>query len=259
MSVEKLGLRYGEHRTFGSRILGLSTSLVRREVLYVVRSLLPVQHISMLGLKLPVRDSKLSATVRRSIRRENYERPELAAIVRNLRPDDRVLECGAGIGAISATSALIVGSNNVVAVEADPRMRDLIEKTWKLNGVSPTLLTGFVTDIPGEEEITVNDDMVSTGRDRSDGSGHRVTVPRLPLAGLLAEWRPTVIIMDVEGAEVELLTLEELRTIRMICVEVHPHLIGNDRCLDLIIRLRELGLDLVIDESSFRCLVFKRA
>lgn len=212
----------------------------------------------MLGLRLPARHQLISPAVRRSIYRENYERPELTALVRNIRPGDRLLECGAGIGAISAASAMILGDDNIVAVEADPQMREVIEWTWRLNGVSPTLLTGFVTDTAGEEEIVVDANLVSTGRARSDSGGARLTVPRLPLKDLLDQYQPSVLVMDIEGAEADLLTLAEVARLRLICVEVHPHIIGNDRCLDLIISLRNLGLNLVIDQSAFRCLVFQR-
>jgi len=256
--LARLGLRDGDHRAFGSRIIGGWTSFLRRELLFIWRALWRARTINMLGLRLPARHRLISPSVRRSIYRENYERPELATVVRNVRPGDRVLECGAGIGAVSAASALIVGRSNVIAIEADPRMREVIELTWHLNGVSPTLLTGFVTNVTGEEEIVVDANLVSTGRARQEGRGERRTVPRLRLKDLLIEYQPSVLVMDIEGAEVDLLVLDEIRMLRLICVEVHPHLIGNDRCLDLIVRLRDLGLKLVIDQSAFRCLVFER-
>lgn len=56
----------------------------------------------------------------RALRRGDYEQDECTVVQTTLRPDDRVLEVGAGIGVITALCCRIAGDGNVTVYEANP-------------------------------------------------------------------------------------------------------------------------------------------
>jgi FkbM family methyltransferase len=58
------------------------------------------------------------------------------------------------------------------------------------------------------------------------GGPTTVAVPALPFAELVAASRPSVVAMDVEGAEVELLAQALPDGVRAVVVEMHPRATG---------------------------------
>lgn len=248
-----------EPRLFGSRILGLWKTSVVREFNFVVREIFRPKRVNNDGLLLPADHKLIDSKSRRALYRNNYERPEMIAVATTLRDGDRVLELGSGIGAISSLCGKLVGSRGfLAAVEGNPALLPLIEETWRLNGVVGTPIWGLVAQHDGTADMWIGKELVSNSS-VVRGEGDICAVPTLSLNRLIKEHQPTVLVIDVEGAEVEILSTARLDGVRAICMEVHPHIVGNERILDLVHLLREAGINLIIDKSSRRCLVFERA
>src|SRR6266404_5203504 len=84
-----------------------------------------IRQNAMVGrVALPL-DMRISAGLRRSILRGEYEQNEMEIVRRTLRSDDRVLECGAGIGLLATYCSLEIGSDRVKTFEANPFMLPL--------------------------------------------------------------------------------------------------------------------------------------
>jgi hypothetical protein len=87
------------------------------------------------GVAVPRDMDRLSPRMIDVMESNRYERPEVQSLGHILRPDDRVMELGAGVGVVSTVAARTVGPENVLCVEADPGLQGLLRETHRLNGV----------------------------------------------------------------------------------------------------------------------------
>lgn len=209
------------------------------------------------GVKIHLRSPVVSDRVAKSIHLGLYERLEARVVMATLQPEDRVLELGSGIGYLSALCALRIGSERVTAVEANPAMEPHIRETYRLNGVSPHLDMCVLGDRDGEVEFNVNDNYSSSSL--HDRGGKTIPVRMKSFAGMLAAAQPTYLICDIEGGEVPLLIDTPLTGIGKICIELHPHIIGNHACSQLVRKFLNEGFDCDWQLSGGNVFYFSRA
>ena len=95
------------------------------------------------GIGLP--DWLVGTAIEDKIRAGDYESKESDAALKRLRKGWTVLELGAGLGFVSSVCASVVGAENVISVEANPRMLDPVRANLERNGFGDvTLLHGAV-------------------------------------------------------------------------------------------------------------------
>lgn len=188
--------------------------------------LLRVRTLTLDGVRLLTDRSQVSRQVRAGIFNGDYEEPERILIRAVLRPGDRVLEVGGGVGFVSLLCARLVGPENVLTYEANPGMRRIILANYALNELTPTLRDRAVTAAGGDITFFVSDNIISSSLYQRDG-GRAATVPSDALDAVIAEWRPTVLVMDVEGAEVDILPASRLDGLRALILELHPHVVSE--------------------------------
>jgi FkbM family methyltransferase len=179
-------------------------------------------------VRLPL-DARLSVAMRRRIVNGNYEKQERRIIEATLDRDDCVLECGAGIGLLSTVAAKHVGSDRVRAFEANPKMAEIIQRTYELNDVWPTLVIGAIGAAPGVLTFHVQEDFWASSSHamRADGAIETIQVPVHSLDAEVASTNPTYLFIDIEGAEDQLTGSSMLPGVRKIMCEFHPALIGS--------------------------------
>jgi FkbM family methyltransferase len=137
-----------------------------------------------------------------------------------------VLEIGAGIGFISLLCAKRCGADAVLCYEANPANEVLIRRNFELNSLSPELRSRAIAVASGERELFIEPNLLSTGFvDR--GNGVATMVPCDGIADVIQEFRPNCLVMDVEGAEIELLPAAPLGRIDKIVLETHAHIVGD--------------------------------
>ena len=68
-----------------------------------------------------------------------------------------------------------------------------------------------------------------------------VQVPALDFDELLETYKPNVLIMDIEGGELALFAIAELKHIRAIVLEVHRNEYGQEGFFELLASLTRLG------------------
>jgi FkbM family methyltransferase len=171
-----------------------------------------------------------------------YESAELKAITGVLRPGDIVLELGAGIGFVSAFVAQYPGVERVVAVEANPRLLPLARRTHELNGTSAQIVNAVVVvqaDADGADFYLAEDFWASSTQPIA--AAERVRLPARSLASLLADVRPSVLIVDIEGGETDLFQDLQLSGIRSVVMEVHPETVGLDGVAQVFAHMAEAG------------------
>lgn len=165
-----------------------------------------------------------------ALARGDYENPERRAVKAVLRPGDRVLEIGACMGVVSLTAARIVGAANVVAFEPNPQAAAVARANFERNGLPVRLVEKAVGAAAGHLELAVDPrnwlgGSVSLGNE----GGPSAAVEVAPIAELVETLRPTVLVMDAEGSESEILPACPLGRLRAVVVEFHLHPLGAER------------------------------
>jgi FkbM family methyltransferase len=176
--------------------------------------------ISIEGIRIRV-GRHMSRRVERALSKGGYEREELRLIGAVLSPSDVVLEIGAGLGLVSAFCAKRVGSKQVFAYEADPELEPCIRETYELNGVEPTLEMCAVGAQAGRVTLYRDKHFVSSSVVRRRVGARPVEVPGKALNYIVEKVRPTLLVIDAEGAERELFDGAELPTVAKIVLELH--------------------------------------
>ena len=198
------------------------------------------------GIQLDVPDDILVPNIRAKLEAGRYEGSEARAARTSVKQGDRVLEFGAGLGYIACICARLCGPENVVTIEASPAMIDVIRGNLDQNGYEKaTLLQGAVTGEPyGPDLISFTQAPAfwASSLTKDGQRGDLVDVPVLRLDDLLEQYQPTVVIMDIEGAEQTMFDAPWPAYIRVVLVELHPKVYGADVIKRIVDCMSESGL-----------------
>jgi FkbM family methyltransferase len=176
------------------------------------------------------------------IYRDEYERQELQVLRQTLRPDDRYFEIGAAIGVVATAACQIVGDQNVIAYEANPALLPLARETTARNGFHPEIINSVLGDqTDGTVDFYVNDIYLSSSL-TPQPNARKISVPIRRFADELGRFRPSYLMLDIEGAEVELLAPRLPEYIQRVCVEVHPGVVGIEIVNELVLSIVSQGL-----------------
>ena len=179
-------------------------------------------------------------------------RQELQLIGTVLELEDVVLEVGAGLGLVSTYCAKRVGSSRVFAFEADPDLEPCLRETYELNGVEPQLDMCAIGARAGRVTIFRDKHLVSSSVGRRRGGTRPVEVPGKALNYVVHRCKPTLLIVDAEGAERDLFDGARLPTVARVILELHDRVIGTQGTDQIRATLARLGFreDLGISTSE---------
>jgi len=189
--------------------------------------------------------------VEKLIALDRYERPERDLLVYMhsrgwIGRGDRVIEAGGGLGIMTMHIADIVGDQSVVVFEPNPRTASALNRNLALNGHSIRLETAAL--VPGERGEVSFADTVDGGSFATAGIAGETTtsqvinVPAEPISGVIARLDPTVLVLDVEGAEFELLrSVEDWGRVRAIHLELHPEAFAAGQLDALFAHMQRVG------------------
>ncbi|SFJ71386.1 methyltransferase, FkbM family [Celeribacter neptunius] len=202
------------------------------------------EKINVHGIDVPFVSGIITPKIERPMRKGHYEAGEVGFMRDILRPGDRLLELGAGVGVVSSAAASIDGVDAVLSIEADPTLLPMIRETWRLNGIENAELRNGVamaeSDAKDAQEVNfyVRQDFWASSMEPDSRAYERVEkVPAAGVETLLKEFRPTVLSCDIEGAELGLLDGADLSGIRHIIMEIHPKVYGPEgvrRIVDML-------------------------
>ncbi len=179
------------------------------------------------GLRLICDPSRVHRSVATAIIKGSYEAPERVLVRAALRPGDKVVEVGTGVGVVSLLCNRLAGPGNVTSFEANAALEPVIRDNFALNGLEPRLRLRAVTVDGTPISFFRNENVVSSSIYDRGLAAQKVTVESEPINRVLAEEQATVLVMDVEGAEIDLLGRADLSGLREIIVELHPHIVGD--------------------------------
>lgn len=183
------------------------------------------------GLKVPTTGGHVSRGVWKAVYRGTYELPEIEALFGLLKPTDRLLELGTGMGVVSGVAARAHPQLQVISYEANPAMIPVIAELHRLNGITNVQVNNAVltrTSTPGTRDFYLKQSfavgsLLSTGKDGQKS----VRVAENPLEDVLADFCPDVLLCDIEGGEAELFPGLDLSGLRAVIMEIHPGVIDR--------------------------------
>ena len=181
------------------------------------------------GVTLRIPEAQLSPKLTEALEKGQYEAGESRALLKHVRPGDRVLDLGAGAGFVSSLAARVVGGENVVAVEANPDMLPVLRRNLNLNGAGDAEMLFGAVVADGFAGETLKFQQAAAfwasrigAADGAAGKGTRlVEVPALRFGPLVARFQPTIVMMDIEGGEVEICQQPWPDSVRLVIMEIH--------------------------------------
>jgi FkbM family methyltransferase len=205
------------------------------------RYLTDARTVTIDGVRIVSDKARIPEQLRALLYREVYEDTERNLLLRVLSPGMKVLEIGTGIGFISLLSTRLCGEGNVLSYEANGSLEPMIRENYGLNGLRPNLKMRAVTADGQPIRFFRNDNIISSSVYDRKMDAQEVVVESDAFGAVIADFNPDVLIMDVEGAEVDLFQSVDLGRIRHIVVELHPHIVGEDKIAAVVARLKGQG------------------
>jgi FkbM family methyltransferase len=212
-----------------------------------------------MGFDLALPAGAISGAMLEPLLSGRYEAAERAAVLADLRPGDRVLELGAGIGVIALELARAMPGLPVLCLEANPALEAVIAANFAANGCKAQLIGALAALEDGTAEFNLASDFWASSVHELPGTQtQRLSRPSVDVNRLIAEFRPTLLVMDIEGAETGLLPHLALDGLRRLVIEFHPDLCPPATISATLAHLLAQGFTLDLGQGSRQVLVFDR-
>jgi len=217
---------------FLGRFVNCSSSMFRKARIRYRRIVRP-EVITHRGISVPI-GRPLSETARQSLYSGLYELLESDMLQEKLDPSDRVVEFGSGLGVTATVCAKTCGSESTYTYEPNPELVPLTQKVFDMNNVNPTLYNAAVAKEPGEVDLFVNEDFFSTSIYRRENTKCKVRCQTVGFANVLRDIQPTFLLMDIEGAEYDLIGSEIHSSVRKLLLEKHEGALGPSKVEEVL-------------------------
>ena len=190
-----------------------------------------------LGMKIPLQRPLLSQTIINALRKGFYEKQEANELERLIEPDERILEIGAGIGFISSLCAKNENAGAIRAYEANPDLIPFIKRVHALNEIDKVeVVNGVLSSSPTSPKATFyqrHDFWASSLSPEPFKYKNTVEVDVVDFDAVIAEFKPTLIICDIEGGELDLMRHATLGSVKKVYMEIHQKVLGRRGIKDL--------------------------
>ncbi len=158
--------------------------------------------VTVAGVRIPLDPQVMSPKIQDQLRAGRYEMLEARHLPAMIEPGERVLDLGAGIGFLSTLVALQGRAATVVAVEGNPDAVDYIRRLLAFNGVTAEVRHAAIAPEKTSDTLPfhVHHDLWASSLIPLKAKARRgvVEVPAFTLAELIAEHRPSLLVIDLE-------------------------------------------------------------
>lgn len=210
------------------------------------------------GVRVPVRRQEVSDEIWQSLRTGEYESNEARRVRRAIRPGDRVLELGSGLGIITSIMAAIDGVR-VWSFEADPATVRLASRVIEANCNGNVVLAHGIL-APGPSRSVAfyqrEDFWMSSTLARQGPYEHVIEIETSDIDTFIKQHQINALVMDIEGAELELLQHAGLPGVERVFLELHDHLYGLAGVREISTALSRKGLIYDPRGSSGPCVLY---
>lgn len=218
------------------------------------------------GLKFPNDPKIIDKKRRRMLRQGTYEQKEFDTAMKLVQPGDTVVEVGAGMGYMSAAMAKKKMVKHVYAYEANPELVPYIHNVYAANEVENATVTNAVLGPRARKSVNfyVRRDFVESSLSprltaQSEGDvTHIEKIPVLNINTLFKKIKPTILVCDIEGAEVDLLPVTDMSELKAVVVELHPQFVGQAGIQKVFDAMAKAGLTYFPRASNGKVVLFKR-
>jgi FkbM family methyltransferase len=222
-----------------------------------MRRLLRPATIDIEGVRINARSPLMPLSLRKAIYHADHEASERLAVQAMVRPGDRVLEGGAGIGLVTISAAKIAGSGQVVSYEPGPSSYAMLKENVAMNSVEVDCRNRALGPQAGALNFHVSDNLVGS-RAAVGPSDGVMNVVVDGISDALTETSSNVLILDIEGGEVDLIDACPLDRLDRIIMEIHPKIVGYERTSRMIAKIINAGLVWRHDLSHGSVMSFQR-
>ena len=202
------------------------------------------QCLNISGVIVPPDATVITPLIRQAMLDGRFETEEASQIPAIVRPGDRVLEIGAGIGFISTLLAREQRVARVIAVEANPNLLAYMTRLHGVNHVRKVRrLNAVLTNEPVESATFYlrRDFWMGSLSPVPNPYHDTVEVPTHNLDRLLRDEGINLVVCDVEGAEDGLFDGADLSGVDRVYVETHDHVTGLAGIRRLFATMAEQG------------------
>ena len=191
-----------------------------------------------------------------------YEEPERSAARRYIRREWPVVELGGCIGVVACvTNKLLQRAEAHVVLEANPLAIPHLKSNRDANGCAFKIMNRALAYDADSVTFSPSLDFWGNSLLHDESRESSVTVPATQLCWILREeqFEKYALICDIEGLEYELVMREPdaLRNAELVIMEVHPHILGEEKVQTVLSRLADLGFKTI--ERSALVFVFSKA
>jgi len=212
--------------------------------------------VTIKGVTLSI-DHHISLLILRSLVTEGYENQELTIAIDNITPDDIVLELGAGIGFMANSISSLC--KRYISYEANPYLIPLIENSKSINNSNFEINHGVVLDDDDDEvPFYITPDFWAGSLVKPKTTCKEITVKSFNKNRIIANIKPTVLIVDIEGGEYAFFKKLDCRSIKKIIIEIHPNVLSSNKLTDLYSYFIENKFILDFQNSSKNVLYWYR-
>jgi FkbM family methyltransferase len=204
------------------------------------------------GINIPIDRNIVTNRILYSIMRGHYESTETEAVQSLVKAGDRLLELGGGIGVVSAFAAKLLGDASVVCVEANPKLLGYIQRVHAANSVHPKVINAVAVGSARHEFASFylrKNFWVSSFSPEPQDYVEKIEVEAVSIDQLVVDHKPTVLVVDIEGGEIELMESDWTNGVRLVIMEVHPKVIGQIATEKLSKYFKDKGFAVKLDRE----------
>jgi hypothetical protein len=123
-----------------------------------------------------------------------------------------------------------VNTRSVEVFEANPKLRPMIDAVHSMNGVRNVVVnTGVLINNPISATVPfyLHQDFWASSLRPGAGDYDKIEVPVFSFNLAIERIRPTLIICDIEGGEVDLFEHANLCGVQKVLIEIHQNVVGR--------------------------------
>lgn len=220
------------------------------------------------GFAVFVDDENYDKRIVAALEQGDYEATERNMASHLVTHVDRVIDVGTGIGLVAMTSATIVGPENVLTFDGNPDIASDARDNFERNGLQG--IRSHIGNLRNRQSITdphetmtfyINREFWASRLSASAADPNIVKTVQIPifcLEDVIKDHQATVLICDIEGAEVDLLSHADLSGIRLIVMETHYWVAGTVATDEMVRRLIMSGFSIHLGFSHTNFLALRR-
>ncbi|MBQ0804410.1 MAG: FkbM family methyltransferase [Sulfitobacter sp.] len=170
----------------------------------------------------------------------SFEKPEIDAGLGCIKPGDRVIEMGAGSGTVGAILTKNIPDVQIMWFEANPNLLPAINELYAHNGLTDRNTVQNKAVVAGKDAPKTIDFFVRKNflgsrvfAENNEPDVEEVKVKTIQYEKLRKDFRHNVLMMDIEGAELDFLRGADLSDVDLVIIELHRkvyHRPGMQEC-----------------------------